>query len=74
MGKIRVALLIAVLIIYVACDDKYIKVIHNTDPDAKCLDGSSPMIYLNEGGDTKNILIHMLGGGACLGNDLSSTL
>lgn len=52
----------------------YTKIIHNTDPEAKCLDGSSPMIYLHEGGDNKNILIHLLGGGACLGTDSASTL
>ena len=39
-----------------------------------CLDGSDPMIYLHEGGDTKNILFYFIGGGACLGTDLPSTL
>lgn len=53
---------------------EYIKVLHNTDPEAKCLDGSIPMIYLHEGGDTKNILFHLVGGGACMGTDLASTL
>jgi hypothetical protein len=52
----------------------YTKVVHNTDPEAKCLDGSPAMVYLHEGTDTKNILLHFLGGAACLGNDLSSTL
>ena len=52
----------------------YTKVIHNTDPEAKCLDGSAPMIYLHEGGDTKNLLFYFVGGGACLGTDLASTL
>jgi len=52
----------------------YKKVIHNTDPNAKCLDGSSPMIYLHEGGDTKNIIFYMIGGGACIGTDLASIL
>jgi len=52
----------------------YSKVIHNTDPEAKCLDGSSPMVYLHEGGDTKNILFYFIGGGACMGTDLASTL
>jgi len=27
----------------------YQKVIHNTDPEAKCLDGSSPFLYIHEG-------------------------
>lgn len=52
----------------------YTKLIHNTDPDAKCLDGSPPMIYLHEGGDTKNIMFYFIGGGACMGTDLPSTL
>ena len=30
----------------------YQKVIHNTDPEAKCLDGSPGFIYVHEGGDT----------------------
>ena len=52
----------------------YQKVIHNTDPDAKCLDGSPGFVYLHEGGDTKNILIFFLGGGACGGQTLEETL
>lgn len=52
----------------------YTKIVHGTDPNAKCLDGSGPMIYLHEGGDTKNLLFYFIGGGACLGVDLSSTL
>lgn len=62
------------LISCVAAEDYYRKIIHGTDPQAKCLDGSSPMIYLHEGGDTKNILFYFIGGGACMGTDLASTL
>jgi hypothetical protein len=32
------------------------------------------MIYLHEGGDTKNFVFYFIGGGACMGNDLPSTL
>lgn len=32
------------------------------------------MIYLHEGGDTKNLLFYFIGGGACMGTDLASTL
>jgi hypothetical protein len=71
MRKIILSLL---LVTVVFSADNFTKVIHNTDPNAKCLDGSSPMIYLHEGGDTKNILFHLIGGGACLGLDLQSTL
>ncbi len=69
----RIFLLI-LLISYVFGQGDYKKILHNTDPEAKCLDGSSPMIYLHEGGDTKHILFHMIGGGACMGLDLPSTL
>lgn len=52
---------------------KYRKIVHNIDPEAKCLDGSSPALYLHEG-DPKNILIYFMSGGSCSGNDISSTL
>jgi O-palmitoleoyl-L-serine hydrolase len=32
------------------------------------------MIYYHEGGDTKNLLFYFVGGGACMGTDLASTL
>jgi hypothetical protein len=67
--------IVIVLLFGIAMSDSfYKKIIHNTDPNAKCLDGSSPMIYLHEGGDTKNIIFYMIGGGACTGIDLASTL
>jgi O-palmitoleoyl-L-serine hydrolase len=43
----------------------YEKVIHNFDPEAKCLDGSPGLLYVHEGGDTKNFLIFFEGGGLC---------
>ena len=51
----------------------YRKIVHNLDPEAKCLDGSPPALYLHEG-DPNNILIYFMSGGSCSGNDLSSTL
>lgn len=32
------------------------------------------MIYLHEGGDKSKILFHLIGGGACMGTDVASTL
>jgi hypothetical protein len=55
-------------------EELYKKIIHNTDPEAKCLDGGSPMIYLHEGGDTRNIMFYMLGGGACMADTLALTI
>ena len=69
MNKIAILLSFIILTLSIATKD-YTKVIHNTDPEAKCLDGSSPMIYLHEGGDTKRFVFHLIGGGACLGTDL----
>lgn len=73
LQKVFLIISFIVLVLGAASSD-YIKVIHNTDPEAKCLDGSPPMIYLHEGGDTKNIVFHLIGGGVCLGTDLESTL
>jgi hypothetical protein len=70
-------LLLFALLLLIECaavESLYRKIIHGTDPEAKCLDGSGPMVYLHEGGDTKNILFYFIGGGACMGSDLASTL
>ena len=74
MKKFTLFFVLGVLALSAVAPGDFIKIIHNTDPEAKCLDGSSPMIYLHEGGDTKNIIFHLIGGGACLGLDLESTL
>ncbi len=47
MRTLFTLVLIAGLLVCAIKADPYKKVIHNTDPDAKCLDGSSPMIYLH---------------------------
>ena len=48
-------------------EEPYKLVIHNTDPNAKCLDGTSPALYLHEGGDNKRFLVFFVGGGFCAG-------
>jgi hypothetical protein len=65
--------LIAVLLLSVSSLPDYKKIVHNLDPEARCLDGSSPAIYLHEA-DQKNILFYLIGGADCAGADLSSTL
>ena len=47
----RIIAAIAVLSLFLAFAQAapYKKVIHNTDPKAKCLDGSSPAVYLHQG-------------------------
>ena len=53
---------------------QYKKVIPNINPEAKCLDGSPSFLYVNEGSDPNNFLIYVLGGGACGGFNLETTL
>ena len=74
--KNGIKLILIVFLVYcsVGMIHFYRKVVHETDPEAKCLDGSSPMIYLHEGGDTEHILFYFLGGGSCADKDLNSTL
>ena len=64
-------IVLSVALLANSAEQPYKKIIHNTDPKAKCLDGSSPAVYLHEGGDTKNILIFFNNGGWCMGNSLS---
>jgi hypothetical protein len=72
-NRICILLLSAILLMTVSTSPVYKKVIHNTDPDAKCLDGSPAAIYLHEG-DSNNILFYFIGGADCAGQDLSDTL
>lgn len=46
-------------------DAGYRKVVHNYDPEGRCLDGSPSFLYVHEGGDPTKILIFFLGGGIC---------
>jgi hypothetical protein len=68
------SLLLATTVLGLSADSLYRKVIHNTDPEARCLDGSPSLLYVHEGGDPKNILIFFLGGGMCGGDTLEGTL
>ncbi len=62
--------LLSIIVLASSAEIPYKKVIHNTDPDAKCLDGSSPAIYVHEGGDSDKFLIFFMGGGYCEGKTL----
>ena len=48
MNKLLCLFAIACIILSVQAQ-KYQKIVHNTDPDAKCLDGTSPALYIHEG-------------------------
>lgn len=55
--------LVVVGVVLVNCVEKpYLQVIHNTDPQARCLDGSSPALYIHEGGEANKFLIFFTGG------------
>lgn len=69
----KTLLFVLILAISTASQAIYNKVIHNIDPEARCLDGSLPAIYLHEA-DPKNILFYMIGGASCGEDSLSATL
>ena len=52
----------------------YQKIVHNIDPEAKCLDGSPGLLYLHQGTQTDKFLIHFEGGGFCIGFTLAETI
>lgn len=63
-----IKILILVLFLFSAIDaQKYKKIVHTTDPDAKCLDGSPPAFYVHQGTETNKFVIFLEGGGFCQG-------
>ena len=68
--KLFILLLIFVLSIK-AIEEDYKLVIHNSDSMAKCLDGTSPALYLHEGGDKQKFVVFFVGGGYCEGETIS---
>jgi len=53
-----------------AAEQPFKKVIHNIDPNAKCIDGSPPAIYIHQGSEPSNFIIFFNGGGFCKGGNL----
>lgn len=75
MAKILERLTILAVIAMAVCSNSfYKKIVHNTDPEAKCLDGSSPAVYVHQGSEPSKIFIMLIGGGTCAQEDLQSTL
>lgn len=75
MAKSSPILLLAILCLCaMAAEQPYKKIIHNSDLNAKCLDGTSPALYLHEGGDKAKFLIFFVGGGYCSGTTLNEVL
>ncbi len=55
-----IKILILVLCLFSVIDaQKYKKIVHTTDPDAKCLDGSPPALYVHQGTETKKFVIFL---------------
>ena len=44
---------------------EYKKIMPDLGPEAKCLDGSSPALYIYQGSEPENILIWLVGNGTC---------
>ena len=59
---------------YFKGETNYKKIVHNFDPEAKCLDWTPGLLYVHEGGDPKKFLIFFQGGGLCGESTLSKTL
>lgn len=70
----KTLLFVSLLLVAICIEQPYTKVIHNTDPNAKCLDGTSPALYIHEGGETSKFVIFFNGGGCCGAADLQSVL
>ena len=69
--KIYFLLLLAFVASINAIEEDYKLVIHNSDPMAKCLDGTPPALYLHEGGDRTKFVVFFIGGGYCEGTTIS---
>jgi hypothetical protein len=46
----KLLILFIIWFIAVGNTQRYKKIVHTTDPDARCLDGSPPALYVHEGG------------------------
>jgi len=67
----KLLFIIFILLVFANTEEPYKKVIHNTDPNAKCIDGSSPALYIHQGTEKDKFFIFLNGGGACFGFSLS---
>jgi hypothetical protein len=62
---IKITIALAFVCLAITAEQPYKKIVHNTDPKAKCLDGSSPALYFHQGEEKNKILIYFQGGGYC---------
>lgn len=65
---------IIVLIFFACYKQLYKKIVHETDPEAKCLDGTPPGLYVSEGTEKSKMVIFLEGGGYCDGSSLDAVI
>ena len=63
-------LLLFLVIALASTEELYKRVIHSTDPDALCIDGTPPVLYYHEGAEKNKFMVFFIGGGACGGMTL----
>lgn len=71
--SLYLTIIITILLASTHCQ-KYKKIVHLTDPDAKCLDGSPPALYIHQGSETDKFLIFLEGGGFCQGESQAEVI
>ena len=62
---IKKILLFLGVLYHVLADEFYTKVLNTIDPNAVCLDGSPPFLYIHQGQDIFRFLIYFMEGGIC---------
>ena len=67
-------ILVLLLLVLASSAELYRKLIHNTSASARCLDGTSPALYIHDGGDQRKIMIFFVGGGYCSGESVDQVL
>ena len=67
MKKICLQLIFFTLISVTLSSDLYKLILQPSERGAACLDGSPAGIYVHEGGNNKNVMIYLEGGGFCAG-------
>lgn len=65
---------LAIVFVCALSTQPYIKVIHNIDDSAKCLDGSPAVVYEHIGQEKNKFVIFFGGGGSCGGQTFNQTI
>jgi hypothetical protein len=67
MMKKYLLILVLAILLSASQAQNYKKVVHLTDPEARCLDGSPPAIYVHQGSEKDKFMLFLEGGGFCQG-------